>query len=102
MQQSVNQSSAVSVILGSSGAGVHHHSSRLIYDGKVIVLVNNVERNLFRHGPQWRTFNFTNNLNALPSAQMERSFGWLSIYKHFFLRNELLDPGTAGVGKLRD
>src|ERR1700688_1015962 len=80
MQQSVDQGAAVSFFVSSRSPSMHHHASRLIYDREIIVFVNNVERNLFRDGPQWRTLNLTDNLNALSTAQREGSFGWLSIY----------------------
>src|ERR1700686_4242499 len=102
MQQSVDQCSAVSFIVSWRSTSMHHHASRLIYDREISVFVNYVQRDLFRDGAQRRTFNLTDNLNALSTAQGEGSFGGLSIYEHFFLGDELLDPRTAVVGKLRD
>ena len=38
----------------SPGSRMHHHSCRLVDHGQVVILVNDVERNVFRHRPQWR------------------------------------------------
>ena len=68
VQQSIDQSSSVSFVVSWRSTSMHHHASRLIYDREIIVFVNNVQRNLFRDGPQGRTFNLTDNLNAFSSA----------------------------------
>jgi hypothetical protein len=53
MQQGVHQRSAVARIVGRSCARVHHHACRLVDDRQIVVLINDVERNLFRDGAQW-------------------------------------------------
>ena len=50
MQQGVDQRSTIALIVGGAGASVHHHACRLVDDRQIIILVQDVERNLFRNG----------------------------------------------------
>jgi hypothetical protein len=101
VQQSVDQSAAVSFVVRSPSSGVHHHSGRLIYHCEIIIFINNVERDFFRHCTQRRPFGFANNFNPLASAELKGRPHRFPIDENLFLRDKLLDSRTAGISNLR-
>jgi len=102
VQQGIDQGSAVSIIVRSSGSRVDHHSRRLIYHCQVVIFVNYVEGNFFRDGTQRRPFDFADNFNVLASTEKERCLCGFPIDENLFLRYKLLDSRTAGIGESRD
>jgi len=100
VQQGIDQGSAVSFVVGGSRAGVDHHSRRFVHDGKVVIFVNYVERDFFRNGAQWRPIDFAHNLALLAPPQLKGCPSRFPIDQDLFLRNQLLDSRTAGIGDL--
>jgi hypothetical protein len=102
VQQGIDQGSAVSVVVGSASSRVDHHSGRLIYHREIIIFINNVERDFFRHCAHWRSFGFADDFNLLASAELKGRPRRFPIDENLFLRDKLLDSRTAGVPELGD
>jgi hypothetical protein len=81
---------------------VDHHSGGFIYDCEVVIFINDIQEDVFRHCAQRRPFDFADNFNLFASAQQQGSLGAFSVDENLFLRYELLDSRTAGAEELRD
>jgi hypothetical protein len=102
MKQRVDQCSPISLVIRSARSGVDHHAGWFVDHCEIIVLVNDVERDLLRNGPQSRARDFAKYFNYFGALQTERGPLWFAIYRHLRLRDELLHPRAAGFWKLRD
>ncbi len=69
--------------------GMDAHSSRLINDQQVVVLVENVERDGFRFGAKWRAGTDLDN-NPLAAAKFVRGLSLDTIYGDQTVFNQLL------------
>ena len=67
VKQSVHQRPTVAFVVSCTGSGVDHHSRRLIDHSEIIVFVNDVERDVFRHGTQRWAHNITHYFDGLVS-----------------------------------
>src|SRR5690349_16850500 len=79
MQESVDECSTIALIVRSTGAGVDHHSCRLVDDGEVVILVDNFKRNVFWQGAKGRTFSSAQYDNLLVSAKFQGCLGRLMV-----------------------
>ena len=91
MQESVDECSAIPLIVGGSGSGVHHHSCGFVDDREVVIFVDDFERNVFWHGTQGRTFSGAQYGNLLVPAKFQRGLGRVVVDQNFLFGNELLD-----------
>ena len=97
MQERVHQRAAIALVLGGSGARMHHHSGSLVDDGQIVVFVDDVERNLFGHGAQRRTLGRAEHGDALAAPQLQRSLRRCIIHQNFLFGDQLLHPRAAYV-----
>ena len=95
MQQGIDQRSAIARVVGRSRAGMHHHACGLVDDGEVVVFVNDVERNFFRHGAQRLSVRWPGDRNLLIAFQSQRGFRGGIVHQHFAFRDELLHARAA-------
>src|ERR1700722_8349609 len=72
VQQRVDQCSSIALILGGTGASVDHHSSRLVDDGEIVVLVDDIEWDVFSKGAHFWTMDFAENFDVLIANKTER------------------------------
>ena len=56
VEQGIDQRTAIALIFGGAGAGVDHHPGRFVDDGEIVVFVEDVDRNFFGDGAQWRSY----------------------------------------------
>src|ERR1035438_7258886 len=101
MQERVDKGATAACIFILTGACMHHHARRLVDDGKVCVLVNYVEGNVFRRRLERRWMRLASDDDLLAAAQFERSLGLCAIHKHVALFAEQLHPRTAHPLELR-
>ena len=102
MQQRIYQCAAIAFVFSRAGSGVNHHAGRLVDYRQVGVFENDVQRNVFRHRAQRRAAPPSKDRDALTAAQTQRRLRGRIIHQHQILGDELLHPGPAGFGKLRD
>ena len=69
VEQSIDQCSAIALVVSGSCAGMDHHASGLIYHGEIIVFVNDVERNVFRDSTQRRAHNIAQDFDGFVTHQ---------------------------------
>ena len=72
VQQRVDQRAAIAVVVGGARSGVHHHAGRLVDDGEVVVLVDDIERNIFGHGAQRRRRGIAEDGDGLAAFELQR------------------------------
>ena len=72
MQQRVDQRAAVALVVGGACPGMHHHPGGLVDDGEVVVLEDDVERNVFGMGPQRRGVGVAEDGDLLSTLQRQR------------------------------
>ena len=102
MKQSIDQRSPIALVLSRPRPGVDHHSGRFIDNRQVVVLVNDVERDLLRNGPQLRARDFAQYFYLFSPLQAERRLLRFAVYRDLRLRDELLHPRPADVRNLRN
>jgi hypothetical protein len=99
VEQGVDESATVASVVGRSGARVDHHAGRLVDDGQVLVLMENVEGNVFSYSVErcwmWRA------LDLDRFAAVELLFGLcrVSVDAHLAGFDEELHAGPADVGE---
>ncbi len=93
MEQSVSKRS-----LKMTCARVDHHTCRFIYHDDVFILVQNLERQLFRLGVQRREFGRRDGY-GVASAQKMRGSGRRRVDLHAILFDPSLQTGTAIFGQ---
>src|SRR5260370_10762447 len=76
---------------------MHHHAGGFVDDGQVVVLVDDVERDLLGNGPQRRPPRLAEYADALPSPQLQRSLREYVVHQNFFFGDEMLHPRPAYV-----
>ncbi len=101
VQQGVDQRATIAVVVGRARPGVHHHAGRLVDDGEVVVLVNDVERNVFGHGAQRRRHGIAEDSDGLAALELQRRLGRLAVDQRLLFFQQQLHAGAAGVGELR-
>ena len=87
---------------GVAGAGMHHHSSRLVQNREIRVLVQDVEIQRFRRDRRWSC---RGNLNLDPISTMDdgvRLDGDRPAYADAAVRDQPLKLRSRVVGKHRD
>src|SRR5271165_6978744 len=94
IHQGVSQSSAVR-----PGAGMHHHPRRLVYSNHGIVLIKDVERNVFGGGFQRRQFGGID-MDLFATAKNIGGFDRLAVEKHAAGTNPILNPRAAVLWQL--
>ncbi len=80
---------------------MHSHTSGLVDGDDVVVFVENIERNGFGFGAEWRT-RLDLDLDALACAQAVRTFRGLRIDEHQPGFDQLLDSGASQFGVHHD
>ncbi len=93
MQQGIHQRA-----LPGAGPGVNHHSRPLIDGDQVLVFVEDVERDLFRRGPQRRTRQNLD-IDDIASHDPLRLPGQAFIDVHAALIDQLLNASAAELRK---
>src|SRR6516225_1387442 len=78
-----------------------HHPGRLVDDGKVRILKNDVERNVLRSGFERSGVRLTSDDNLLSTAELERGLGLQSVYEHVALIEKQSHAGAAHSIELR-
>ena len=72
MQQRIHQRAAIAFVIGRARAGMYRHARRLVYYGKLCVLKDDVQGNVFRHRPQRRLRSRSEDGDVFASAQPQR------------------------------
>jgi hypothetical protein len=101
VEQRIHQRAAAARVLILPRPGVNHHPGRLVHHRQVGVLVNHVQRNVFRRGLERRGMRLAGNGDALAAAQLERSLLALAIDQHIALVHEQLHARAAHALQLR-
>jgi hypothetical protein len=76
---------------------VDHHAGGFVDDGEVGVFVEDVERDIFGNGSQWRPCPLGYDGYALATTKFQGGSGRFLIYEHFLLGDELLNPRAAYI-----
>src|ERR1051326_6954010 len=97
MEQRVDQSPAIALVLRSPGSSVYHHSRRVIDRRGVVIFIDDVERNLFGNSPQGRPLRLSNHADALATPQLQRGLGRHIVHQYFSLGDQLLDSRPAHI-----
>ena len=101
MQQRVDQRAAIALVfsvwIDGTGAGVDHHPGRLVDDRKIVVFVDDVERNFFGEGTQRRAAGWAEDRDAFIAAKLHRGLRGSIIDQHLLLRDKLLHARAAYV-----
>jgi UTP--glucose-1-phosphate uridylyltransferase len=98
IQQSVHERAA-----RHPGAGVDGHAGRLVNHREILVLVEDLKRDLFRESTgqgRLRLCGLGCHLDLLAASQPQRRFGHRFSDAHPALLDPLLQPGAAGFGQL--
>ena len=95
MQQGVDERAPIAGILAGSGSGMDHHASGLVDDGQVVVFIDDLQRNVFGHGPQRRPRRRTGYRDLLAATKLQRRPRRSPIHQNLLLGNELLHTGAA-------
>ena len=86
------------LIVGGPRSGVNHHACRLVDNSQVVVLVNDVERNLFGDSPQRRALEPNPaQLIRSPPRSFNEGFAGASFTRIFSARKQFLHAGAADV-----
>ena len=93
MQQRIHQSSRVH-----SGAGVDHHSGRLVNRHDVRILIQHLERDVLGRRVQWRRV-CRLDIHAVAGANLTRRPAGLAVYPNVAIPDPLLDAGPAVLRK---
>ncbi len=101
MQQRVHQGAAIALVVRRAGPGMYGHAGRLVHYSQIGVFEHDIQRDIFRHRAQGRLRSGPENGNTLTAAQPQRRARHRIIHQHQLLRDELLHPGPAGLGKMR-
>ena len=100
MQQSIDQSAAIALVVGRACSGVDHHSRRLVHHRQVVIFVNNVEGDVLGNRSQRRPLRCAQDGNLLAAAQLQRRLGNRAVDQRLFFAQHLLHPRPADVGNL--
>ncbi len=79
VQQRVDQRAVVAHVLRRSRSGMHHHSGRLVDDRQVLVLMQDVERDVLREGVQRLRTGGAFDLDGLATRQLELRLGRVAV-----------------------
>ncbi len=71
-EQRIHQRAAAARVLILPRPCMNHHPRRLVHHREVRVLINHVQRNLFRRGLQRSRMRLAGNVDSLASAQLQR------------------------------
>lgn len=93
MQQGIGERSGMG-----AGTGVHHHSGRLVHGDDGIVLIQDVEWNIFRDCFEGRQLAGTD-VDALVSAESIRSLRGAAVHQNVGRLNPVLEAGAAVLRK---
>jgi hypothetical protein len=97
MKQGIHESAAIALVFRGTGPGVNHHAGGLVDDSEVGVFVEDVERDIFGDGSQWRPSCLGYDGYALPTSKFQGGSGRSLIHEHFLLGDELLDARAAHI-----
>src|SRR5579859_4743729 len=100
MNEGIDQRPAISVVVRCAGAGVHHHARRFVDDREVVVLVNDVERDIFSHGFERGAFSGAEDRNGFVAAKFKRGLARHSIDQHLLLGDQFLDTRATDIRKM--
>ena len=87
----------VAGVVGSAGAGVNHHAGGLVDDGEVVVLVEDVERNVLGSGVKGCGVGLALDLDLLAAVELELGGGDGSVDADLAGVDEQLHAGAADV-----
>lgn len=99
MQERIDQCAAIALLIDRASTHMHHHSCRFINYGKIAVLINYVQRNVFWHSTKWRYLRRGQDRDALATAQSQRGLGLRFVDLYLALRDQLLHTGSADFGE---
>src|SRR5689334_20882231 len=71
MEKSVDECPAIAFVVSRPGAGVNHHPRGFVDDDKVVIFIDDVERNFFRNGAERRAFGRTEDFDMLRSPKLQ-------------------------------
>ncbi len=74
-----------------------HHACGLVDDGKMIVFVENVERNVLGKGMQRWRMRSAFDLDGLAALELELRLGGLTVDANLTVLDQQLNTGTADV-----
>jgi len=87
MQKRIHQGAAIALGVRSPCASVDHHACSFVDDGEVVVFIDNVQRNVLRHCPQWRLPYLSQHSDAFSAMQTKRGLGGNVVDQHLLFRD---------------
>jgi hypothetical protein len=98
-EEGVDEGAAVAGVVGGAGAGVNHHAGRFVDDGEVLVLVDDVEGDVFGDGVEgWRLWGAFD-LDGLAAVELVFGLGGFAVDADLLVFDEELDAGATDVGE---
>ena len=85
---------------GGARSGVHHHSRWLVDDSQVVILIDDVERDVLSDGAQRRRVRVAEDGDLFAAAEPKRRLGDATVDQGFLFRQQLLHAGAADIGDL--
>jgi hypothetical protein len=76
---------------------VDHHSGGLVDDGQVLILMQDVEENVFWEGVERRRVGRPFDLNLLPSQQLQLRLWRLAVDAYLTVFDQKLYTGTTNI-----
>ena len=75
VQQGVYESAPIASVIRRAGTCMNHHSRGLVDDGKVVIFINDIERDFLGNRAQGRKLNRADDSDPLAAAKAKRGFG---------------------------
>jgi hypothetical protein len=98
-EQRVDEGAAVSFVVGATGAGVDHHAGRFIYDGEVLVFVEDVQRDVFGCGVERRGVRAAFDLDRFAAMKLLFGLGGVAVDANLIGLDKELNADARDVWK---